>query len=344
MRGTGKAIAVGVLGALVGVLSGCGSFAPGKDAENAYARVEAIDPLKLPPTLRDESTANTPLSIPDSTLLPIVRGARFQRDGQVFWLELGSRPEVVWAPLQKFLSTYQYEIINKDDLSGLIETAWRDVANPSTGARSTMDSVGQMLGMGGGINEKEKFIFRLERAANGGARLFASHRRLAESGSLALSQPGDPQLAAAMLSRFLVYLGFSRPVSLSMLHEIVNTPSSAVSMVQGDEALLVQRPLPLAWPRVEQAVLELGFEIWGQDRSAGKLGIRPQAILPPGVEQTGVLALSGVVGGKRPRYILQFSAAGETASAVQLASAEAGIEISGEVRRAFYEALQPRIG
>lgn len=278
------------------LLASCSAFRPGESSSEAYKTVRQRTDLAMSPGLVDSATKTDQLVINDKTLLPIVRGAELSRDGNVYFARVGAAPEAVWTRLLEFLEQYQFDVISQDNLSGLIETDWRAARSVDNGL---IDKTTSMVKGWFGRGEPElveKFIFRLERSQTG-SRLFASHRRALSRGGKLAAQPGEPQIEAAILNRFIVYLGFGDRNTLAKVTEQASSQSAGEVVPNG---FRVNKPIPLAWPAVERAIQELSFVVIGQERDQGLLGIRAGR---------GVAGLSDTIvggAGAAPDLILSF--------------------------------------
>src|SRR5690606_18703092 len=133
--------------------------------------------------------------------------------------------------------------------------------------------------------EREFFRTRLERAPDGAIEVYITHQKMVEeviSEAQTKWVPGeqDPELDAAMLARFMVFLGANEDRAKLELERTQRTEAvsqSGPSLVQGSGAegrLEIAEPFDRAWRRVGLALDRGNFTVEDRDRTAGEYYVR----------------------------------------------------------------------
>lgn len=202
--------------------------------------------------------------------------ARLQRAGDQRWIATTDAPEQIWPRLVAFWKDSGFEITVDDKATGVIETGWAE-----NRAKIPMDfirsSIGRLFEKAYDSGERDRFIMRIERTAQG-SEIRIAHRGMEEvytspSKDATKWQPraSDSELEAIMLSRVLVHLGGGDPASAKPATGPATLPARArladpatPSVIQVDDALDV------AWRRVSGTLDRAGYVSHERDRRAAK--------------------------------------------------------------------------
>ncbi len=295
--------------ALAGLLSlgACSSienFAAGDRVDYRSAPAKVV-PLDVPPDLtqlaRDsryqaqagavsaaafQAGAGAPRSTaaPTALVAPQALGkARIERDGAVRWLSTPLPAEQLWPLLQSFWKDNGMTLVVDQPLIGVMETDWAE-----NRAKLPDDILRRMLGrLIDGVystGERDKYITRVERSANG-SDVFISHRGLLESYTGPLQaqstvwsrRPNDPGLEAAFLARLMVKLGLpdEQAKTVATAAPVAAVPLRA-RVLDGRAAatLQVDDNFERAWRRVGLALDRSGFTVEDRDRAQGLYYVR----------------------------------------------------------------------
>lgn len=211
-------------------LAGCSGSKKDLPKLDYQSENKKIVSLEIPPDLNDPRNGDLyrlPSGVtasPDALnqaadtqnrVLTQVKNAHIERRGTQRWLVVDDKKtEEMWSVLRAFWLESGFTIYSEEPAAGLMETDWAEnrAKLPSQGLRKLFDRVGI-----GGIyttSERDKFLIRMERNANGGLDIFFTHRGLEEvydskEKNTLVWQPraNDPNLEAAFLARFMQYLG-----------------------------------------------------------------------------------------------------------------------------------------
>lgn len=242
--------------------------------------------LEMPPDLvaPDSSSA---LTIPgfsggdsasDNTVLPrSSSGVRFVREGDVFWLEIKAKPEVLWVQLHNFFKELGFSFVTDNPENGLLETDWLEnrINTPSGWFTSFISGL-----FSTGI--KDKFRIRLERDDKENiTRVFISHQGLSEeshsdwgSSDINISwklRESDPDLEAEMLQRFLVYRGVAKAQAKKITSIKKQTDRAVFIEDKSTKTYRVEvnEIFPRTWRRISIALDRMGIVIEDRNRSKG---------------------------------------------------------------------------
>lgn len=279
--------------ALAVTLAAC-SASPEKDYRAIYASQENVEdrPLEVPPELGRPLTGEQ-MRIPaigreqasysgqqggqgpgGEPVVATAEQARFVRDGDMHWLELELAPEQVWTEARKFMESLGFEITRADRQLGILETDWQERRERVPG-----NWLVRMLDTLGSSGYQDRYRVRLERLAQGGTRLFISHRGLEETvvaggGTEVIEtawvpQTPDPGLEVELLQRFLIALGAREEQAGRVVASGEPVKRTRFSEAQGEPLLQVTESFPRTWRRVGLALDRVGLLVEDRNRSEG---------------------------------------------------------------------------
>lgn len=250
---------------------------PGKSSSRLDYDKEStiLPPLDLPPSL------NLPVEGPDAmglpaaqeteptTLLPVVRGVRVERAGDMRWLVVEGRAEELWAPVREFLDQQGFEIAREDARIGLLETHWAEnrADIPEGFIRGLISRVAPKLYS---AHTRDRYRVRLERGQQPDTtEIFLTHYGVeqVELGEALIWQPrpSDLELSTELMSRLMLALGATEEqVQLAQ-----QTPPPVVRARLEGDAVVVNEGFARAWRRVGIALDRIGLVVEDLDRSQG---------------------------------------------------------------------------
>ncbi len=220
-----------------------------------------------------------------SRVLPQRENMRIERDGANRWLVVYDKSaEDVFEEALEFWRSEGFTIRSQNAQAGLIETDWAEnrAKIPQDLLRRTL---GRVIDLAWDTGEREFFRTRLERAPDGAIEVYITHQKMVEeviSEAQTKWVPGDqdPELDAAMLARFMVFLGAHEDRAKLELERTQRTEAvsqSGPSLVQGSGAegrLEIAEPFDRAWRRVGLALDRGNFTVEDRDRTAGEYYVR----------------------------------------------------------------------
>lgn len=236
-----------------------------------------------------ERAGQGPMAEVKGSVLPQVPGVRIERDRDRRWMVIDQPPAKVWPVIRDFWTTAGFALVKDSAQTGILETDWNETRPPvpDSWLRSQLSrAIGSIYTSG----TRDKFLVRLEPAANGGTEVFLSHRRLEEvitgaqkESTFWTQQPADPQLEAEFLRRMMLRfvpdsvataaiasVAPSRPGAASA----APTPKAVQIERDGQPALKLDEGFDRAWRQVGVVLDRSGFTVDDRDRSKGLYFVR----------------------------------------------------------------------
>lgn len=250
----------------------------------------------------------------NAAVLPQREGMRLERDGELRWLVVNMPATEVFNKAVEFWQSEGFAIRSQNPQAGLIETDWAENrANiPQDFLRRTIGKVFDQVWDSG---ERQLFRTRLERSPDGQIEVYFTHQHMVEkvvSEAQTKWEPGapNPALDAAMLSRFMVFLGAEEERARSELASIQaedETPTAAQIVTGGgaNGALEIAEPFDRAWRRVGLALDRGNFTVEDRDRAAGQYYVRYVDVDAQQQQQSKGL-FSRMFGSKEPQVQPQY--------------------------------------
>lgn len=219
-------------------------------------------------------------------VLPRRDDMRMERDGINRWLVVYQPADEVFEQAIEFWRSMGFTIRSQNAQAGLIETDWAEnrAKIPQDILRRT---IGRVFDQAWDSGEREMFRTRLERGRDGAIEVYFTHQEMveeiiSEAQSKWVPREPDPQLDAAMLSRFMVFLGANEDRARAELEAqsagaAAASAASGPSLVRGsgaDGMLEIAEPFDRAWRRVGLALDRANFTVEDRDRTAGEYFVR----------------------------------------------------------------------
>lgn len=281
------------------VFAGCSS-----SPDDTYQASQGTAALEIPPNL-SQPVSNPEFNIPGISsqqttysgyssaenqkkeVLPeLGKDIKFERDGNVFWLDINMTANELWPILRSFVGKAGFEIKYVNQSIGTIDTSWRENEDGASWM-VTMTSGDQGTYM-------DKYRLRLERGKDKQhTRLFIRHKgaRIAKdvinkdiwgededpistyedetTKTLWLTRPSDPELEIEMLQNFMVYIGLDEDAVDDELSVYNNKKIARIIANNKGMVLEVQENFPRTWRRIGLALDRMGFVVDDRNRSAG---------------------------------------------------------------------------
>lgn len=255
---------------LAAAVCGCGLMAK---KQEEYVGAQTQPPLKVPPGLAtpqpdhqtripSPSGAKTAGSQgPDLDVPPIVAlesgDIQLHSDGALNWLVIRESEDDAWRQILDFWERNAIALAYKSARLGIMETVWQ-----TENASETPGTAAQKM-----------FRIRLEHYDDtGGTEVFVSNRNRKQvvvgEGVQWVPLPANPVLETDLMNRLLVFLGGD--AAGTQKATVKAAPQGLVKAVDegGQPALLMDKPMAMAWRHVGQAVDRLGYAVVADDRAA----------------------------------------------------------------------------
>ncbi|MFN5513111.1 MAG: outer membrane protein assembly factor BamC [Burkholderiales bacterium] len=231
-----------------------------------------------------------PMADVKGAVLPQVQGARIERDRDRRWMVIDQPPAKVWPVIREFWTATGFALVKDSAETGVIETDWNETRPPvpDSWLRAQLSrALGSIYTSG----TRDKFLVRLEPAANGGTEVYLSHRRLEEvitgaqkDSTFWTQQPADAQLEAEFLRRMMLRFVPETVASAAMAASATPgagsaaTGSSAPRASQvdrnGQPALMLVDGFDRSWRQVGVVLDRSGFTVDDRDRAKGIYFVR----------------------------------------------------------------------
>ncbi len=206
---------------------------------------------------------------------------RVERQGTLRWLVVQRKPEVLFPLVKEFWQESGFMIIREVPDAGIMETDFVEnrAKVPQGFLRNTLGKVFDSLYSTG---ERDKFLTRLERTADGNTEIYISHRGVEEvltgqfkEGSSYASRPSDPNLEAEFLSRLLVRLGIDGAQAKNAIADAKPQAAHAKILKNADTSYVeVDEGFDRSWRRIGLALDRVGFTVEDRDRIQGLYFVR----------------------------------------------------------------------
>lgn len=257
--------------------------------------------LEVPPDLRDprngdlyqlptgmvaNPNAMQVKSNPTHRVLNPVKDVRLERSGSQQWLHIGNEKAAaeLWPLLRAFWQEIGFTIQSEEPQAGLMETEWAEnrAKLPNQGLRKLFDKVGI-----GGIystSERDKFMIRMENDSSGGHNIFFSHKGMEEvydgkNKDRTVWQPraNDPNLEAAMLARFMQYLGADQQVLDQQIAKQTDQQTGTQYAKRESNTVVVYGQAERNVNRIASALDRIGLTVESFEGQRGMFVVRPAA-------------------------------------------------------------------
>lgn len=303
-------IRIAALLAAMASLSACSLFPD--STQTAHLGAESVQVLEVPPDLSTPDQSGQFIipgdqggALARNMLLPALESVKLVRDGRVSWLEFDTAPENLWPLLRRFFPQEGFPLQRDEPLAGLLVTQWVESRNEpgKSGLAKLLEVV--MLGIGD-TGLRDSFVLRLERTKANTTRLFLRHRGLEEVVTSSersvedqietawTQRPRDLDLEVRMQQRLLVFLGLEEQRASGVLSEADARKIIDVAYVdvndRGERFLFIGQTEELVWPKLEDALSSIGFDVDDEVRNAGRISVSRYGELHKSQEKIGTLA------------------------------------------------------
>ncbi|MBP6562723.1 MAG: outer membrane protein assembly factor BamC [Neisseriaceae bacterium] len=207
-------------------------------------------------------------------LLPQVKDIHIERDGAQRWLAIDNKsPDQIWPQLKQFWQEMGFVMASEEPQIGLMQTEWAEnrAKLPNDGLRKLFEKVG--LGNVYSTSERDQFVIRMERSRNG-VNVFFGHKGMEEvfdsknkDTTVWQPRPSDPNLEAALLGRFMMYLGLNEEQVTQQLAQ-KEVPTGGLARISGNSVEL-QDSGERAYRRVGLALDRVGLTVIQENRERG---------------------------------------------------------------------------
>lgn len=244
------------------LFSGCAS--DGNDKKLNYHRGSITPTLEIPPDLTRLSTENN-LDLPGSSVgraensgrfmetgfleleqrtLPTVSGIRIGGQGDLHWLEVPQKAELIYPVIRSFWAEQGFRLIKDEPVAGVMETEW---LSQVSGERNWFVAMIQSLRS---AESRDQYLTRFERSAeNTSTLIFIAHRGQQKTVREAddprqhgidhssgwFSTPAEPGKEYEMLSRMMLFLGMQDEAVRQEMEKIGHFSSRASIVYDEDK-------------------------------------------------------------------------------------------------------------
>lgn len=388
---------IGVVAAVLAIslLPGCGSTVVSDaipDQRLAYKKQrEADENLEIPPDLT-AARFDDALDIPpiggttyseytggraqrqrvaqSGDVLPEIPNVELKRSDAERWLEVQATPQQVWPKVVSFWREQGILLVEQDPTVGVMRTDWLD-----NRAEIRRDFVTRMISkVAEGVyatSTRDQYSLRIEPGQRSGTTdIHLTHRGMEEKlvtnaigdGSSTIWEPSgsDPNKAAEMLRRLMVYLGASQQGGASVAAQTGEgtsggTPASSLAPVSAKARLVTEAGVPVlviaedarrAWRSVGYALQRAGFAVEDRDMSRGVFYVRyvgedvDSANKPSMLSRMAFWRREKVDAVKQYQVIVQGGEAESRATVLDEASAPAPVETAQRILSLMQEQMR----
>jgi outer membrane protein assembly factor BamC len=224
-------------------------------------------------------------------VLPQVAGARIERDADRRWLVIERPPAAVWPLVREFWTSSGFALVKDSPETGILETDWSETRPPVPDSWLRAQ-LARALGSIYTSGTRDKFMVRLEPAAQGGTEVYLSHRRLEEvltgaqkDSTFWTQQPADPQLESEFLRRIMLRFVPESVANAAMTPSAGSVaagasggaaPAARAARIerQGRPMLKLTDGFDRSWRQVGLVLDRSGFTVEDRDRSQGTYFVR----------------------------------------------------------------------
>ncbi len=272
--------------------------------DDTYLASQGTAALEIPPNL-SQPVSNAEFEIPGISsqqttysgyssaenqkkeVLPqLGKDIKFERDGNVFWLDVNMAANKLWPVLKSFIGKTGFEIKYANKSTGIIDTSWRE----------NEDGASFMVTLTSGEQGTyvDKYRLRMERGQDKAhTRLYIRHKgaRIVKDvvnaelwgdedapimmdddeakKTLWIARASDPDLEIELLQNFMVYIGLDEDAVDDELSAYSNKKIARIIEQNKGMALEVKENFPRTWRRIGLALDRMGFVVEDRNRSAG---------------------------------------------------------------------------
>ncbi|XDZ52064.1 outer membrane protein assembly factor BamC [Neisseriaceae bacterium CLB008] len=287
-------------------------------------------------------------------LLPQVKDIHIERDGAQRWLAIDNKsPDQVWPQLKQFWQEMGFVMASEEPQIGLMQTEWAEnrAKLPNDGLRKLFEKVG--LGNVYSTSERDQFVIRMERSAKG-VNVFFGHKGMEEvydsknkDTTVWQPRPSDPNLEAALLGRFMMYLGLNEEQVSQQLAQ-KDVPAGGLARIVGNSVEL-QDSGERAFRRVGAALDRVGLTVIQENRERALYLVKPADLEAdaiktdkPGVFTRWFGKKQETVAEEKPQLIVSVAPTGANTVTVTILQ-EDGSPYQGKDANTFLSRLQTEL-
>lgn len=220
------------------------------------------------------------------SVLPEIRNARLERNGDQHWLVADDRAEAVWPLIKTFWQDNGFAIKTENPQAGIIETDWLEnrAKIPQGAIRNVIGKVFDGLYSSG---EKDMYRTRLERSKDGSStEIYITHYGKEEvmskdgNSSKWQSRPNDPSMEITMLQILMAKLGGDAEAQAKAQEASAesarktSTAPKLKKLANGSKVISLSEPFDKSWRRVGLALERAGIVVDDKDRASGVYFVR----------------------------------------------------------------------
>ncbi|MBP6115533.1 MAG: outer membrane protein assembly factor BamC [Neisseriaceae bacterium] len=287
-------------------------------------------------------------------LLPQVKDIHIERDGAQRWLAIDNKTaDEIWPQLKQFWQEMGFVMASEEPQIGLMQTEWAEnrAKLPNDGLRKLFEKVG--LGNVYSTSERDQFVIRMERS-NNGVNVFFGHKGMEEvydsknkDTTVWQPRPSDPNLEAALLGRFMMYLGLNEEQVSQQLAQN-DAPTGSLARIVGNTVEL-QDSGERAYRRVGLALDRVGLTVIQENRERALYLVKPADLEAdaiktdkPGVFTRWFGKKQEAVVEEKPQLIVSVVPTSQGTSAVTILN-EDGSPYQGKDANTFLSRLQTEL-
>lgn len=264
--------------------------------------------LEVPPDLYNPTQSNL-YQLPNGTLanpnalaqarngqtrvLNKVENIHFERSANQRWLVIDDKTaSEVWPLLRAFWQENGFTIANEEPRAGLMETDWAE--NRAKLSNQGLRRIFDRIGLGGvySTGERDKFLVRIEHNSKGGLDIFFIHKGMEEiytnrTEDTVVWKPrsNDPNLEAAMLARFMQYLGADETeITQQLEQKSTKKPIEEFAKLEVDSVLVYGR-IQRNVNRIGLALDRIGLTVHQYIPERGMFIVRPAPMEAPSLSE-----------------------------------------------------------
>ncbi len=253
-----------------------------------YLDATSVERLEVPPKLTTPDTSGA-MRLPEpskevqakfakspngSAIAPAFEGIRLKHESGIYYLEIDSAVEDVWASLPGFLAAEGIELERIEKLMGYVDTRWMDEYNITYGGE---DSSSWFSGFS--PDYKDKFRIRVEADGTPGkTRLYVVHRGMqivvGEDATQWQQRRSEPELEREILYRYMMYAGAAKDVATRELANYTSYQPRASGTDEQLDRFTVIGDRASVWLRLRSAADRVGVEVMNADEARGEMLVK----------------------------------------------------------------------
>lgn len=267
------------------ILSACSSTG---EERSDHLDAASTKQLEIPPKLTQPDTSGA-LRLPQPSekalakvngkveqdqQIPEFTGVRLKHDAQLYWLEIDSPIDQVWATIPEFLAAEGIMMQRQDRQLGFIETQWMNDYPISYGTDKKSGSWFASFSP----DYKDKFRLRVEAKNKDQTLLYISHRGMQISVNNDVSEwmqrDSEALLEREIMYRYILYAGALKTQATQMLADYQSYQPRVIEDADNPAKFEVQGNAKIVWLRLRVAMDRLGVDVIQEDTGARTLKVK----------------------------------------------------------------------